>query len=114
MPDTYAEWGTVFSAVGQTMFISLWITLPWWREVIGVAMFAKSLTLMLLLDTAVLFIYLPQLATEKVGYILETALWIVIWGQVGALIWERRRHRNDERRLHNLGVRQGVPPPDSD
>lgn len=110
MPDGYAEWGTILAAVGQTAFICLWAALPWWREVIGVAMFAKSLTLMLLLDTAVLFIYLPQLATQKVGYVLETMLWVAIWGQVAALVYERRR-RPGHHTTHTT-IRQGVPPPD--
>lgn len=109
MPHDYAEWITVLAAIGQTVFIGLWARLPWWREVIGVAMFVKSLSLMLLLDTAVLYLYLPRLLNVGVTHLLQLMLLIGIWGQVGGLVYERARARQ-----RRLAARQGVPPPEDD
>jgi predicted alpha/beta-fold hydrolase len=40
-------------AVAQTLFIGLWLFRPWFRTYIGRAMFFKSLSMMFLVDDAV-------------------------------------------------------------
>ena len=40
------------AALGQTLFVLLYMTFPWYRTFLGRALFIKALTFMLLLDTA--------------------------------------------------------------
>ena len=42
------------AAVGQTLFVLLYMTFPWYETFLGKALFAKALTLALLLDVALI------------------------------------------------------------
>lgn len=49
------DWYTtiaVVASVGQTLFVLLYMTFPWYRTFLGRALFIKALTLTLLLDVA--------------------------------------------------------------
>ena len=41
------------TAVGQTLFVLLYTTFPWWRTFLGRALFYEALAFALLVDTAV-------------------------------------------------------------
>lgn len=42
----------VIAATGQTLFVLLYVTFPWYRTFLGKALFIKATTFMLLLNTA--------------------------------------------------------------
>lgn len=42
----------IVASLGQTLFVVLYATFPWYRSFLGRALFIKGLTLTLLLDTA--------------------------------------------------------------
>lgn len=48
--ETWYAIVVVVSAVGQTLFVLLYATFPWYQTFLGRALFIKALTLMLMLD----------------------------------------------------------------
>ena len=83
------------SAIGQTAFVILWATRPWYREWIGRALMVKSFSLMLFLDRALVLSYLeprpsraPLWTTILFGFV---TLGIVT--QLAALVYEMWRGR---------------------
>lgn len=82
------------AAIGQTLFVLLWATLPWWRMWVGRALMVKSFALMLYLDWALVvyhwgpFEHQPTIAIWLFGLIT-----VGIWSQVGAIFHEMWRGR---------------------
>lgn len=88
-------WQTAAIAVGgvaETMFVILYGIAPWWRDFVGRAMFAKSLTLMVLIDLAIVDALIVPLSA-LVFAILYWAVAVGIVWQLGALIRQRRHAR---------------------
>lgn len=52
--DTWRMLIIALAAVGQTLFVILYTTFPWYRTFLGRALFIKATTFMLLLNTAAL------------------------------------------------------------
>lgn len=92
------------AAVGQTLFVLLYMTFPWYKTFLGRALFIKAATFMMLVDVAVL------------GRIFDwdhEDIWIVVlygttafgvWAQLVAFLCQRIAHRNDDREYYR-GVR---------
>lgn len=84
MPD-FADlelWRTiliVFAAVGQTLFVSFYLTLPWWRTFLGRALFVKATSLVLLLDIAVV--------GRTIDWTHEDLTFVILYGLMGLGIW---------------------------
>lgn len=87
------------SAVGQTLFVLLWWSLPWYRTVVGRALMVKSFTLMLYLDWAVaVYHFGPFDHQEAIGVALFGLIAFGIWSQVVAIareMWRARRRAAD-------------------
>lgn len=86
------------AGVAQTAFVCLWVSLPWWRSVIGRALMVKSCALAIYLDVALVNYYLPPYAGEvwvMVG--LFGAVAVGILTQLYALIREVVIARRDRR-----------------
>lgn len=88
------------SAVGQTLFVLIWMTLPWFKSWVGRALMVKSLALMALLDEALLFYYLPPVPHEALlGVLIFALVCLGIWSQVAAIgfeMWRGLRARRQE------------------
>lgn len=95
----FVEWVVILGAIGQTLFVAVWATLPWWQEWIGRALMIKSIALLLLFDNALLILIRPQLHSIWVDRVVYTLILIGIWSQVAALINERRAAGNAHRRV---------------
>lgn len=87
-------WVIHLATVGQTVFLVLWLSLPWWRAWVGRALMVKSFALWLLLTAAVVSYWVDKSHGPYVGesiVILSThiAVLIGVWSQVAALGIER-------------------------
>lgn len=88
--DQWRHLSWLVGAPAQTLFVILYGIAPWWRDFVGRALFFKSLTLMVLLDTVVLSI----ICNIPDGVIVGL-YWLVVAGilyQLGALIRQRLHH----------------------
>lgn len=84
------------AAVGQTIFLGLWLTLPWWRAWVGRALMVKSSALWVLLVGALVNYWIdkihgPYPGETAVVLLTHVAVLIGVWSQVFALGWERNR-----------------------
>lgn len=95
--ETVSIWLLWTAAVGQTLFIGLWVSLPWWTHWIGRALMVKSLALMTYLDLALVFHYVTAFpALGLLGVILFSFVVIGIWTQLSTLTWEKYRSRGPD------------------
>lgn len=79
------------AALGQTCFILLYATFPWWRSFLGRVLFVKSLTIGLLLLVAEVGRFLNWPYEGWAIVVAGAAVAVGIWGQVVAFIcveWE--------------------------
>lgn len=67
------------AALGQTLFVALYMTFPWWRAFLGRALFFKAVAFALLVDVAV--------AGRIWDWPNEDATFVVLYGIVGVGIW---------------------------
>lgn len=80
--DTLEVWRTVtlsFAAVGQTAFVLMYMTLPWWRSTLGRALFLKAFMLMSLIDAGI--------ASRVWDWRGEDAVIVGLYGLVSVGIW---------------------------
>lgn len=84
------------AAVGQTCFILLYATFPWWRSFLGRVLFVKSLTIGLLLISAELGQFWNWAYEEWTIVLVGAAVAVGIWGQVVAFICVMLTHRRSE------------------
>lgn len=96
------------SAVGQTLFVLLYVTAirRWWRDPVAWSLFDKAVTLALILDFAVVAIWLD--VNPLVFVVLYWAIALAIWQQFGTLVYQRlvgcRDRRRDRRARRNHSV----------
>lgn len=83
-------WRTVMLyavAIGQTLFVALYLTFPWYRSFLGRALFFKGLMLALLVDTGLFAREYPRLlAWDAVFVILYGLLALGVWFQFLAFL----------------------------
>jgi hypothetical protein len=97
------------SAVAQTVFVVLWLTLPWWREWVGRALMIKSVALALFLDFSLINHYAGDYAWRP--YITAALFALVTAGivsQVIALPYEMWSASRDRRRVYSTGRHDGA------
>ena len=83
------------SAIGQSLFVIVWATRPWYRHWVGRALMVKTVALALYLDFAVLVNFVdPFPALQLLGVILFGHITVGIWSQVVVIVWEILRHRD--------------------
>lgn len=89
------------AAVGQSLFVLLYVTFPWYRTFLGRALFIKALTLALLIDVAVV---------GRVWDWKHEDIWIValygltafgIWAQLVAFIRQKNAHHQENREYYH-------------
>lgn len=69
----------VSAAVGQTLFVALYATFPWWRSLLGRSLFFKALSFGVLLDVAV--------AGRIWDWSGEDATFVTLYGLVSLGVW---------------------------
>lgn len=75
-------WRTVTiitAAIGQTLFVALYLTWPWWKEFLGRALFTKAVSLGALLDVAVI--------GRLTDWPKEDFTFVTLYGLVALGIW---------------------------
>lgn len=101
-PDTATVtlWLLHIAAAGQTLFMLMWMTLPWWRAWVGRALMVKSVAMGLFLVSAVVHHHVDTYAWEPVVVLLLFAgVTLGIWSQVLAIGLEIRAARRGSRNV---------------
>ena len=81
------------AGVGQTLFVIVYGTRPWWRHFVGSALFTKSLALAVTLDVSLLNHYVDYPYERQVWTVLLFTIAASVWFQLVALVCELRKHR---------------------
>lgn len=77
------------AAFGQTVFVVLWATRPWYRTLIGRALMTKGLALTLVLWFWIVGYYFPDHPYRgEIRDVLLAAVAVGIWAQVVAFVAE--------------------------
>lgn len=87
------NWRTVTlstAALGQTLFVLLYLTFPWYRSFLGRALFFKASVLCILLDFIVIARLWEWSNADRVFVILYGILAVGIWAQLSAFIRTKR------------------------
>lgn len=71
--------GILFTALGQTLFVILYLTFPWWEEYLGRALFFKATAFALLVDVAV--------AGRVWDWEGEDVTFVILYWIVGIGVW---------------------------
>lgn len=79
------------AAVGQTAFVLLYSTFPWWRSFLGRALFYKACTLCVILDVFIVARLLDFGRLDVVFIIMYVALSLGIWFQFFAFLYVKRK-----------------------
>lgn len=86
----------VVAAVGQTAFVVLYVTFPWWRTFLGKALFFKASAFALLVDVAVVGRIWDWPHEEATFVALYGLLGVGIWAQFVAFLRVRLTDTQDE------------------
>lgn len=94
-------WRTVAiitAAIGQTAFVILYMTSPWWKNFLGRALFGMALALLLIVDFAAISRIFQFGGADKVFAILYGVLATGIWMQFFAFLRVRiaQKHAGQE------------------
>lgn len=84
------------AAVGQTLFVILYATFPWWRTFMGRALFLKAVAFALLVDIAIVGSLIDWKGEDVTFVTLYGALAVGIWGQLLAFAHVRFNGRQAE------------------
>lgn len=103
--DFWRTAGLALAAVGQTAFVLLYLTFPWWRQFLGRALFFKAAALALLTDVAIAGRIYDWPREEETFIVLYWVLALGIWAQFFAFLVIRLRHRQDRAVSGNRGSR---------
>lgn len=96
LPGSWEFWRTVAllsAAVGQTLFVALYATFPWWEKFLGRALFFKALALGALADVAVAGRIWDWPYEDQTFTVLYWTLSLGIWAQAYAFLRVRLRHQ---------------------
>lgn len=84
------------AAVGQTLFVGFYMTLPWWGTFLGRALFFEALALMVLIDVGLVGLALEWPGEKATIIGLYGLVSLGIWGRfVAFLLQGRRSHDRD-------------------
>lgn len=93
--DFWRTAGIAMAAIGQTAFVLLYLTFPWWEKFLGRALFFKAVTFALLVDIAVLGRVLDWDFEDVTFVVLYWITALGIWAQFVAFLRVRLQHRQD-------------------
>lgn len=81
-------------AVGQTLFVVLYVTFPWWKSFLGRALFSKAFALMILIDFIALGRITGYARDDRVFVMLYSLLAVGVWAEV--VVFLRVKYRGGE------------------
>lgn len=82
-------------ALGQTLFVLLYLTFPWWATFLGRALFGKAIALAVLIDLGILYRIHPFPYADGIFTVLYIVLAIGVWWQLFAFFRIRLAGRQD-------------------
>lgn len=77
-------------AIGQTLFVLFYATLPWWRTRLGFALFVQGFSLALLVDVGITARLLTFPYEQQVILVLYWLCAVGVWGQFLAFVLQSR------------------------
>lgn len=83
------------AAVGQTLFVVFYLTLPWWRGFLGRALFFKAATLCLVLDVGMAGRVWDWPREDAYIAGLYSLVTIGVWAQLAAFVVTERENRDE-------------------
>lgn len=86
--------GIIVTAIGQTAFVALYITWPWWTRFLGRALFFKALAFALLVDIAVCGRIWDWAHEDATFVVLYWLLGLGVWVQFFAFLKIKLQHRD--------------------
>lgn len=92
-------WRTVAiitAGVGQTSFILLYLTFPWYKSFLGRSLFGKSLALTVIMDFAALSRIFDFGGSDMVFTIMYSGLALGVWWQFSSFVRVALDGRKDE------------------
>lgn len=87
----------LLAAIGQTMFVALWIFQGWWRTWIGRALMVKSVAWMVYIDAAIISAWATF--SQRLWEALFAGIVLGIYSQLVAMGWEVFRARRNRRKV---------------
>jgi len=90
--------GIIVTALGQTTFILLYATFPWWRSLIGRALFLKGLSFAVLLDVAVAGRLFDWGGEDAWFVVLYWVVGVGVWYQTITFLWVRLGSAQEQKR----------------
>lgn len=90
--DWWRMFSVLFVALGQTLFVAFYSTLPWWRTFLGRMLFIKALSFFLFVNSAVLVTFFEMKGEDELLVGLYVLVGVGTWGQLIAFI-KQGRHR---------------------
>jgi len=94
--DSLRTASLTFVAVGQTCFVLLYTTFPWWRSFLGRALFYKALMLMLIVDLFLLTRIFQWDNMDTLFVTLYTLLGVGVWVQFFAFLKVRSQGKQNQ------------------
>lgn len=83
-------------AVGQTAFVLLYCTFPWWKRPLGRALFFKAVALAVVVDAFMIYRIAPFPHADVFFVGLYGVLALGVWAQFGGFLRVKLRHREDQ------------------
>lgn len=91
---TLTAFSVLFVALGQTLFVLFYISLPWWRTFLGRILFVKAVSFALFVDVAVGVHFLEWAGEDLLIVTLYSMVGLSVWAQLSAFIYlGRGRHQ---------------------
>jgi len=94
--DFWRTTGLLTAATGQTAFVILYATFPWWKKFLGRALFFKAVALGTLADVAILGRIFDWKYEDQTFVILYWLLALGVWAQFLAFLRVRLQHRQQQ------------------
>lgn len=99
MLESVYNWLVYGSAFFQSVFVLMWLILPWWRSWVGRALMLKSVAFMIALDIQSYFLIHPDVSYDTALAIGVAAFVLIFAGcfaQCVALAFEMKKHTQHE------------------
>lgn len=96
--------GIITCFVGQTVFIAMYATVPWWRNYIGQALFLKSLSFWLLTLAASFGVAFNYKYEDEVLIALYWVVAATAWYQAASITRQRREAFRQEMGKHSSQI----------
>lgn len=93
--DFWRTFAICTAAVGQTLFVSLYLTFPWWKRLFGRALFFKAVSLGALVDIAVAGRIWDWRGEDVTFVVLYSVLALGIWAQFFAFLYVKVSGNSD-------------------